>query len=33
VTAASREQEAARALASFLAAPEARAVFAATGID
>jgi len=33
VTAASREQEAARALARFLAAPEAKAVFAATGID
>ena len=33
VTAASREQAAARALAQFLAAPEAKAVFAATGID
>jgi len=33
VTAASGEQEAARALARFLAAPEAKAVFAATGID
>jgi molybdate transport system substrate-binding protein len=33
VTAASREQEAARALARFLAAPEAKAVFATTGID
>jgi len=33
VTAASREQEAARALARFLAAPEAKAIFAATGID
>jgi len=33
VTAASREQEAARMLARFLAAPEAKAVFAATGID
>ena len=33
VTAASREQEAARALALFLGAPEAKAVFAATGID
>lgn len=33
VTAASREQEAARALARFLGAPEAKAVFAATGID
>jgi len=33
VTAASREQEAARALARFLAASEAKAVFAATGID
>jgi len=33
VTAASREQVAARALARFLAAPEAKPVFAATGID
>ena len=33
VTAASREPEAARALAQFLASAEARAVFAATGID
>ena len=33
VTAASGEQEAARALARFLAAPEAKAIFAATGID
>jgi len=33
VTAASREQDAASALARFLAAPEAKAVFAATGID
>ena len=33
VTAASREQEAARMLARFLAAPGAKAVFAATGID
>jgi molybdate transport system substrate-binding protein len=33
VTAASREQEAARSLARFLAAPEAKPVFAATGID
>jgi molybdate transport system substrate-binding protein len=33
VTAASSEQEAARALARFLGAPEAKAVFAATGID
>jgi len=33
VTAASGEQEAARALARFLAAPEAKVVFAATGID
>jgi molybdate transport system substrate-binding protein len=33
VTAASNEQEAAAALARFLAAPEAKPVFAATGID
>jgi len=33
VTAASREQSAAGELARFLAAPEAKAVFAATGID
>ncbi|MBI3041817.1 MAG: substrate-binding domain-containing protein [Betaproteobacteria bacterium] len=33
VAAASGQQEAARALASFLGAPEAKAVFAATGID
>lgn len=33
VTAASGEQEAARALARYLAAPGAKAVFAATGID
>ena len=33
VTAVSREQEAARALAKYLAAPEAKAIFAATGID
>jgi len=33
VTAASGDQEAARALARFLAAPEAKAIFAATGID
>jgi molybdate transport system substrate-binding protein len=33
VTAASREQAAAGELARFLAAPEAKAVFAATGID
>jgi len=33
VTAASNEQEAAGALARYLAAPEAKAVFAATGID
>jgi molybdate transport system substrate-binding protein len=33
VTGASREQEAAAALARFLAAPEAKAVFAMTGID
>jgi len=33
VTAASREPEAARELARFLGALEARAVFAATGID
>jgi molybdate transport system substrate-binding protein len=33
VTSASGEQEAARALARFLAAPEAKPVFAATGID
>ncbi len=33
VTSASGEQEAARALARFLAAPEAKAIFAATGID
>jgi molybdate transport system substrate-binding protein len=33
VTAASREQEPARELAGFLAAPAAKAVFAATGID
>jgi molybdate transport system substrate-binding protein len=33
VTVASRQQDAARELARFLAAPEARAVFAATGID
>ena len=33
VTAASREQEAARALARYLAAPGAKPVFAATGID
>jgi molybdate transport system substrate-binding protein len=33
VASASGEQEAARALARFLAAPEAKAVFAATGID
>lgn len=33
VTGASREQEAARALAQFLASPEAKAVFASTGID
>ncbi|MND08140.1 hypothetical protein D3C83_305700 [compost metagenome] len=33
VTSASREQSAARALAAFLAAPAAKPVFAATGID
>ena len=33
VAAASGQQEAARALAQFLGAPEAKAVFAATGID
>jgi molybdate transport system substrate-binding protein len=33
VTVASRQQDAARELARFLAAPEAKAVFAATGID